>query len=164
MNNLNNLNMNNYNMNNLFMNELNNYNTHNFKIIYDMIKPMNRFNQYNMNNNSNNNANTNRSNSLLTILPRDESDRKSISFCLSNGCNVLIRVNGNKTLKDLFKAFASRIGIGENKLQKKIVFLSNGVRIDMNSTQKIKEYFSNCNKIKIIVVDVGNILGKAKII
>ena len=71
---------------------MNNYNTNYFKIIYDMIMPMIRFNQYDMNNNSNNNANTNRSNSLLTILPRDKSDIKSILFCLYNGCNVLIKI------------------------------------------------------------------------
>ena len=66
--------------NNLLMNYMNNYNTNNFKINYNMAIPMKRFNQYNMNNNSNNNANTNISDRLLYILPRDNSDLKSFLF------------------------------------------------------------------------------------
>ena len=104
----------------LLMNYMNNYNTNNFKINYNMAIPMKRFNQYNMNNNSNNNANTNISDRLLNILPRDNSDLKSFLFYLYNSCIVQIIINRNETLKDLFKVFALKFGIGEKFIGKEI--------------------------------------------
>jgi hypothetical protein len=159
-NNMNNFNMNN-NMNNFNMNNnMNNFN-------------MNNNTNNNVNNNMNNNVNTNNSNSqeqekppiikrsddFITYETDSGIDIRPILLVASSGLKVLIKISKNKTLKDLFTTYARKIGIGENVLGTKIVFLFNAETIDVNSNKKIQELFPQNSMYSVTVVDQNNVIG-----
>ena len=87
------------------------------------------------------------------------SDIRSILLAASSGLKILIKISKNKTLKDLFKNYAAKIGIGENVLGTKIYFLFNAETLEVNSNKKIKEVFGEKNLYTITVVDQNNVIG-----
>ena len=177
----NNFNNNNINMNNFmnFMNNnMNNFNMNNNMNNFNMNNNMNNFNMNNntnnnVNNNMNNNVNTNNSNSqeqekppiikrsdeFITYETDSGIDIRPILLIASSGLKVLIKISKNKTLKDLFTTYARKIGIGENVLGTKIVFLFNAETIDVNSNKKIQELFPQNSMYSVTVVDQNNVIG-----
>ena len=62
----------------------------------------------------------------------DDCDIRNIKFSDNSGHNVMISINKNRPLKDLFKEYAKRVGFPEFLLGKEIVFIFNGLIIDVN--------------------------------
>ena len=177
-NNMNNFNMNNCNMNNFNMNNnMNNFNMNNnmnnFNMNNNMNNNVNNNMNNNVNNNMNNNVNTNNSNSqeqekppiikrsddFITYETDSGIDIRPILLVASSGLKVLIKISKNKTLKDLFTTYARKIGIGENVLGTKIVFLFNAETIDVKSNKKIQELFPQNSMYTVTVVDQNNVIG-----
>ena len=176
MNNFNmNNNMNNFNMNN-FMNNFNNFNNNNFN---NNNINMNNFMNF-MNNNMNNNIKTGVKNSptttntqnsqepealikrtddFLTYETDSGSDVRPILLVASSGLRILIKISKNKTLKELFKTYAAKVGVGENVLGTKIVFLFNAETLQVGSDQKIEEIFTKNILYTVTVVDQNNVIG-----
>ena len=147
INNINN-NNNNNNMNNNFFQQ-NNMNNNNFN-----------------NNNNNNNTNTG-DQAPKGILERgekylnfkvDDCDIRNIKFSASSGLNVMISINKNKPLKELFKEYAKRVGFPEFHLGKEIIFLFNALTIDVNDNNTINSLFPK-DLITITVIDQKEIIG-----
>jgi len=170
----NNINAQNMNNNNLFMmfqkwlqgtivNNVNNNNNNNIN--------NNNFNNNNINNTNNNNNNNNNTNNgdqaPKGILERgekymqfkvDDCDIRNIKFSASSGLNVMISINKNRPLKDLFKEYAKRVGFPEFHLGENIVFLFNALTIDVHDENPINSLFPK-DLITITVIDQKEIIG-----
>ena len=154
------------NMNDMFMmfqkwyqakfanNKNNNMNNNNFQPNY-------------MNNNNNNNTNT-VDQGPKGILERgekylkfkvDDCDIRNINFKASSGLNVMISINKNKPLKDLFIEYAKRVGFPEFHLGKEIVFLFNALTIDVNDDKNTINSLFPKDSITITVIDQNEIIG-----
>ena len=105
---------------------------------------------YNMNNNINNNMNNNNNNTAINNqnsnnnnnngppvenIPRkditihatggssSESDLINVTLQASSGIRVVMKVSRNITMKELFRLYIEKLGIGENLLERKeIIF------------------------------------------
>ena len=84
---------------------------------------------------------------------------RNINMIASSGLKVVIKINKNKTISDLFRAYIKRVGVGEIILEKKlIVFLFNAQTIEPNDQRKIEEVFPK-DMMTITVIDQNNVIG-----
>ena len=75
----------------------------------------------------------------------------------SNGLRIIMPINKNDTLSDLFKLYTKKIGINED-IGKNLVYLFSGQKIVLyNKHRKIKEIFAN--GAVITVIEQGGIIG-----
>ena len=182
--NMNNINMNNIKMNNMNINNMNNMNMNNMNMNNMNINNMNMNNMNNMNMNMNNNNSFNNRNNTNKDEPPKELIQRGDKFFqftgefpfenqtalvniylhASSGLKVMLAVPFNITLKELFKLYAKKIGIGESLLGKEIIFLFNALTINVNEEKTLFEYFTHgFNQITITVIDQNNVIGANKI-
>ena len=132
----------------------------------------NMMNNCQLNNNNFNNNNNNITNTVdqapKGILERgekylkfkvDNCDIRNIKFSASSGLNVMISINKNRPLKDLFKEYAKRVGFPEFHLGKEIVFLFNALTIDVNDDKSTINSLFPKDLITITVIDQKEIIG-----
>ena len=132
----------------------------------------NMMNNCQLNNNNFNNNNNNITNTVdqapKGILERgekylkfkvDNCDIRNIKFSASSGLNVMISINKNRPLKDLFKEYAKRVGFPEFHLGKEIVFLFNALTIDVNDDKSTINSLFPKDLITITVIDQNEIIG-----
>jgi len=106
--------------------------------------------------NSNLNNTNNRSSMNEVNLP---SDYIRIKFNASTGNETTIVINKERSLKDLFKKYAEKIGLSEEVFGKEVIFLFNGGKLDTEEEQSIISFFRSTNNITITVFDQNNIIG-----
>ena len=170
--------MNDNGMNNYFINSMKNINPNfnNNMNIENGNNPnslsMDNKNFYNLNNNNNNNINSNNNNGPPSkeVLPRPNnfnpipdnsnfaasSNMKNILFEASTGLKVMIKADINTTIKELLKMYIERIGLNESFIDKDIVFLFTGEKMDSKSEEKITKI---PNMGVITVFDQNNVIG-----
>ena len=85
----------------------------------------------------------------------DDCDIRNIKFSDNSGHNVMISINKNRPLKDLFKEYAKRVGFPEFLLGKEIVFIFNALTIDVNDDKSTINSFFPKDLITIIVISKG---------
>ena len=89
----------------------------------------------------------------------DDSNVISIKFISSSGDKVMISINKDRPLKDLFKEYARRLKFPEFYLGENIVFIFNGRKIDVNDEMHtIGEFFPK-DLITIIAIDQKAVIG-----
>ena len=127
-----------------------------------------QLNNINFNNNNNNNITNTVDRAPKGILGRgekymqfkvDDCDIRNIKFSASSGLNVMISINKNRPLKDLFKEYAKRVGFPEFHLGKEIVFLFNALTIDVNDDKSTINSLFPKDLITITVIDQNEIIG-----
>ena len=93
---------------------------------FNQIQNFNLMNQLNINNNNNNNE------EIINCI-----------FVQPSGKRINILFEGNKTIEELIKKYANRIGVDYNEYieNQKIFFLLSGKKINIHETKKIKESF-----------------------
>ena len=74
----------------------------------------------------------------------------NISFNTINGLNLILSINENDTVSNLLKSFAKRIGIDENLVRKKLLFLYNSSMLFLGDLRKVKDVFPGWSKITVI--------------
>ena len=178
MNNMfNNMNMNNMvnsmsNLNNPMSNNMNNSNQN---IQMSLSQGGNISNNNNTNNTTNNNTNNNDNDTNTSgqrqpkeTIPRSDKviqDNgnfspneivKNVSFDASSGLRVVIKAGVSTTIKDLILKYVNKIGLGENVIDKEIIFLFNGAKIDTKSTDNIGRFPDFAS---VTVIDQNNIIG-----
>ena len=89
----------------------------------------------------------------------DDCDIRNIKFSDNSGHNVMISINKNRPLKDLFKEYAKRVGFPEFLLGKEIVFIFNGLRIDVNDEKNTINSLFPKDLITIIVIFIQQVRG-----
>ena len=89
----------------------------------------------------------------------DDCDIRNIKFSASSGLHVMISINKNRPLKDLFKEYAKRVGFPEFHLGKEIVFLFNALTIDVNDDKSTINSLFPKDLITITVIDQKEIIG-----
>ena len=81
---------------------------------------------------------------------------KNISFDASSGLKVILKVSKETTYKDLMRKYVQKIGLSEDVINRDIIFLFNGGKMDPNSPEdigKLPDFAS------ITVIDQNNIIG-----
>ena len=113
--------------------------------------------------------NNNNSNNLQELIPRSDQtlyvnkseaslpNKMNIAFKASSGLNVIINVDKNVTISDMFKQYMDRIGLSYKYLGNEIQFLHDGTRVDPFSNAPVYSKFKNNQS--IVVYDQGSIVG-----
>ena len=113
--------------------------------------------------------NNNNSNNLQELIPRSDQtlyvnkseaslpNKMNIAFKASSGLKVIINVDKNVTISDMFKQYMDRIGLSYKYLGNEIQFLHDGTRIDPFSNDPVYSKFKNNQS--IVVYDQGSIVG-----
>ena len=113
--------------------------------------------------------NNNNSNNLQELIPRSDQtlyvnkseaslpNKMNIAFKASSGLNVIINVDKNVTISDMFKQYMDRIGLSYKYLGNEIQFLHDGTRVDPFSNDPVYSKFKNNQS--IVVYDQGSIVG-----
>ena len=121
---------------------------------------------YRGNNNYNNN-----NNNLVELLPHGDKtivvggnqgliqNRGLINIALnaSSGLKVIVPISPESTVNKLILTYAEKVGIPINALGTKIIFLFNGMKLDIYSKEQLKNVFKN--GAVITVFDQGGIIG-----
>ena len=106
---------------------------------------------------------------LEELLPREDKtiyDTKiapntpnviNIVLNTSTGHRTIIYISKDSTIKELIKQYAQKIGLPEQVLGTKIIFLFNGEKLDIKSNKKLSQCFQN--SAIITVFDQGGIIG-----
>ena len=89
----------------------------------------------------------------------DCDDIRNIKFSASSGLKVMISINKNRPLKDLFKEYAKRVGFPEFHLGENIVFLFNALTIDVHDEKNTINSLFPTDSITITVIDQKEIIG-----
>ena len=89
----------------------------------------------------------------------DDCDIRNIKFIASSGLHVMISINKNRPLKDLFKEYAKRVGFPEFLLGKEIVFIFNALTIDVNDDKSTINSFFPKDLITINVISTQQVIG-----
>ena len=154
---------NNFNMNNM-VNSMNNLNTNLSNNLENNIPQMSQsMDKINPNNNINNNKNEEKESILRNNKVIKDADNfppgaivKNISFDATSGLKVILKVTKETTYKELILKYVNKIGLEESVINKDIIFLFNGGKMDVNSEDNIAKLpdFS-----AITVIDQKNIIG-----
>ena len=93
----------------------------------------------------------------------------NIRFSTTQGTITNISFNENGSIGDLIKLYLKRVDRPDlisslmkgdkNLVDKKLVFLWNAIKLDINDTKKAKYFFKNDMKPKIVVNDIHNLIG-----
>ena len=81
-----------------------------------------------------------------------------INFNSSSGLKVMVLLGKNNTVKEAILKYCKKIDIPESIIGKKIVFLFNGHKLDVNGETKLGQIFGHDN-VSITVVDQSNLVG-----
>jgi PAX-interacting protein 1 len=81
----------------------------------------------------------------------------NLTFIASTGNKILICVNGDVTVENLFKMYVRRLNLPESILEKDIMFNFNGMQLDTTSKEKVMDQFRDGDIIQ--VYDINNIIG-----
>ena len=102
---------------------------------FNQIQNFNLMNQLNINNNNN-------------------EEIINCTFIEQSGNKINIKLEGNKTIEELLKKYADRIGVDYNEYieNKKLYFTISGQIIDIHEKKKIKDFAITGNIITITVV------------
>ena len=65
----------------------------------------------------------------------------------------------NKTVNDLFRIYARRLGIGESLLGNQIYFVYDASYLDVNDRRLISDVFESKNDSSVTVIDQNNVIG-----
>ena len=87
-----------------------------------------------------------------------KSFKVNITFESSGGFKMNMPVPVNLKLKDLFKTFVQKAGLGEGVLGKQINFIYNALYVNPFDERTLQQYGVN-NFTKFLVIDVSNLLG-----
>ena len=68
-----------------------------------------------------------------------------------------MKINQNKTIKDMMDAFANKIRVPKESIGKDIIFLYNGIKIDDMKNDSVERVLRD--KTTITVFDVHNVIG-----
>ena len=68
-----------------------------------------------------------------------------------------MKINQNKTRKDMMDAFANKIRVPKESIGKGIIFLYNGIKIDDMKNDSVERVLRD--KTTITVFDVHNVIG-----
>ena len=68
-----------------------------------------------------------------------------------------MKINQNKTRKDMMDAFANKIRVPKESIGKDIIFLYNGIKIDDMKNDSVERVLRD--KTTITVFDVHNVIG-----
>ena len=152
------------------MNFNNNNNQMNFNNNNNQMNNNNNNNQRNNSNDNNNFNNTNNNKNPGEILPREdktlyEGDNKghnqgnliNIALNASSGLKVIVAISPDSTIEELISKYAKRVGIPQDALGKKVIFLFNGGKMEVNSQEKISKNIKN--GAVVTVIDQGGIIG-----
>ena len=121
--------------------------------------------------NNNYNSNNNNNNNLVELLPHGDKtivvggnqgliqNRGLINIALnaSSGLKVIVPISPESTVNKLILTYAEKVGIPINALGTKIIFLFNGMKLDIYSKEQLKNVFKNAAV--ITVFDQGGIIG-----
>ena len=165
-----NVNQMNFNNNNNQMNFNNNNNQMNFNNNNNQMNNNNNNNQINNSKDNNNFNNANNNKNPGEILPREdktlyEGDNKgynqgnliNIALNASSGLKVIVAISPDSTIEQLISKYAKRVGIPQDALGKKVIFLFNGGKMEVNSQEKISKNIKN--GAVVTVIDQGGIIG-----
>ena len=128
-------------------------------------------NIYNNQNSGGNNNYNNNNNNLVELLPHGDKtivvggnqgliqNRGLINIALnaSSGLKVIVPISPESTVNKLILTYAEKVGIPINALGTKIIFLFNGMKLDIYSKEQLKNVFKN--GAVITVFDQGGIIG-----
>ena len=128
-------------------------------------------NIYNNQNSGGNNNYNNNNNNLVELLPHGDKtivvggnqgliqNRGLINIALnaSSGLKVIVPISPESTVNKLILTYAEKVGIPINALGTKIIFLFNGMKLDIYSKEQLKNVFKNAAV--ITVFDQGGIIG-----
>ena len=94
---------------------------------------------------------------LMNQLNINNNNNEEIINCIieQSGNKINIRLEGNKTIEELLKKYADRIGVDYNayiKNNNKLFFLIRGEKINIHEKKKIKDFAIAGNIITITVV------------
>ena len=107
---------------------------------------------------NNQNMNIGNSNNLQELMPSSEQTNKiNIAFKADNGSNVIINVDKNVTIFDLFKQYMDKIGLSYKNLGTRIQFFYDGTKVNPFSYAPVYSKFKNNQS--IVVYDQGSIVG-----
>ena len=84
----------------------------------------------------------------------------TINFDASTNVKIPMKINQNKTIKNMMETYANKIRLPKEVIGKDIVFLYNGENLKAKQNDSVERVLSN--KATIIVYDVGNVLINAK--
>ena len=79
----------------------------------------------------------------------------TINFDTSTGLKISMKINQNKTIKDMMDAFANEIRVPKESIGKDIIFLYNGRKLDENDS--VKRVLRD--KTTVTVFDANNVIG-----
>lgn len=90
----------------------------------------------------------------------DGMNKINVIFKTTQGMIKNISIEGDKTINESIKIYLNRVGKPElfNRTNE-IYFLSNGNKLNINSNQKIEDFFRGFATPAIIVNDVKNLIG-----
>ena len=86
-------------------------------------------------------------------------DNITITFNASTGLKTVITVRFYTIISKIFKLYCKKIGIRKDAIGKDILFLHNGSRIEIGDNRTIEEFSKENDSIKIIVYDIGCVIG-----
>ena len=91
----------------------------------------------------------------------DDCDIRYIKFIFisSSGCRIMISINKNRPLKDLFKEFAKKVGIPEFNLGVNIFFIFDALYLDVNDEKNTINNIFPKDLITITVIDSKEVIG-----
>ena len=166
-------NMNQNNMNQINMNQMSMFQMNMYQLFNNYMNPYSNISNQTMNNNylmfqNNINNNINIENNNLdegkyqeSILPRNiiysfdnpfrnERNIYNLIFKSNTDTRVNIQFPKNKTMSELFHFYAQKMGINENDLGKRIMFLYNAETLHENDQRQIKDIFQNLSIITVV--------------
>ena len=84
--------------------------------------------------------------------------KTNVTFITQKGNKIVIAAPDNMKIKDLLVQYILRIGLGPSVIGDSIFFVFNGLRIDQNEEQTVKNFFWQGSG-QIVVLDTKNIIG-----
>ena len=85
--------------------------------------------------------------------------KQNVMFCATTGLSINIIISPNHSLLTLLKKYLARIGITIESAKNSLFFTFNSYKINFDKKTKIKDFFTHDNNLKVIVNDIGNLIG-----
>ena len=85
--------------------------------------------------------------------------KKNIIFQNTRGLIINIQISLNHSLLTLLKKYLAKIDITIESAKNNLLFTFNGYKINFDKKTKIKDFFKNNTNPKVLVNDIGNLIG-----
>ena len=85
-------------------------------------------------------------------------DIVNITMTATSGLKVVIPAPKTMPLSDLFITYVRKVGVPDDVIGTKIVFLFNAEKLDVKSKEPLSKFFKSANH-NVTVLDQGNIIG-----